>query len=437
MRVGFGKCDITPPVGTKFGCFAVERLHPIVGHHDPLMARAFVASLGDRTVALVSCDLALITPSLVREARSIIHRRLGLLPHCVLISATHVHSAPGGTGSESALPGIDPDYFAEPEYTLLVRDGIAQAVESALADAEECIVYAGYHPITGIGTPRESGVPYQPHVGVLHFVKRAGNTKGIVVSYGCHPSILGFQNLLTSSDYVGVVCDVLSRSLGGSGAVLLMGPSGDISTRLRRREQTYLEVERLGNMLAQEILNLLPSLEEIEPSSIQSLSRNINLPLGPLPSLEELESEVRRRKDILEKTVRESPDRPSENPTYNMNCGLVMEQYTYYQRAVRNLETVRNIRVTHVPSEIQVIRIGPVYFLGLECELHSSRENEIRESTRSIPYLFIVAPANGSLGNIGGKTHRYGILGAYTGDTLVAEAIQLLEDVSRLPERNS
>lgn len=431
MRAGFSKQDISPPVDTLFGCFATERQLPVVGQHDPLMARAFAVSHEGNTVALVSCDLALMTSAVIARARALIEKRTKIPGSNVLISHTHVHSAPGGLGTESAAPGIDPDYFGEPAYTGLVVDRIAKAVEDAIANQEECTLRATRSPIEGIGTTREKRTPpYQPFAGILEFVRKDGSVIGEVVSYACHPSIVGFDNLLTSSDYVGVTCETMSQSLGGAEVVLLMGAAGDISTRNTRTEQTYREVERLGKVLAEQLMAARKDLQDIEVDSVASISRKIEIPIGPLPSIEDLEKAIVRTREVLDKTIAENPDGGSTNGTYSMPMGDVMERYVYWQRARKQLEKVKSVRVSSVPSEVQVIQIGPILFLGTECELHTPREDEIR-SAIDLPYLFIVAPANGSLGNIGGKTNRPGILADPAGDTLVQESVALLEEVTK------
>lgn len=424
MKAGFARRDITPPVDTPFGCFATERHLPVVGHHDPLWARAFAVTEGENTVALVSCDLAVNMSWVVREARARTEKRTGIPGHNVMVSHTHVHSAPGGVGVEAAAPGVDPDWFGEPEYVEKVVEGVAGAVEDALADQEECAARVTRQPIEGIGTTRDRrDPPYQPFAGLLEFDTAKG-VKGVAISYACHPSIVGFTNLLTSSDYVGAACDTVSEALGGAGAVLLMAPAGDVSTRNTRREQTFAEVDRLGKALAAQLLAVRDRLEPVAFDAVESLNVRCDVPVGPLPTNEDLEKAVARTRAALDKAIAESPDAGSGNQTYNMPMGLVLEMYVYWQRARKQLEKMASVRVTSTPSEIQVIRMGPVCFLGVECELHTPREEEIRDAIPD-PLLFIVAPANGSLGNVGGKSKNGGILATPAGDTLVAAAVDL------------
>lgn len=429
MKAGFARQDISPPIDTLFGCFVTERQIRVIGHHDPLWASATVVSEGNDTVAMVSCDLALMTSSVVHRARKLINKRTGIPEKNVLISHTHVHSAPGGTGSEAATPGVDPDYFGEPAYTGFVMDSIAKAVEEAVSSMEDCELKVASGPIEGIGTTRDRrDPPFQPSAGLLEFVRPDGTVKGQVISYACHPSIVGFSNLLTSSDYVGVTCDTISKALGASGVMLLMGAAGDISTRNTRKEQTYAEVDRLGKMLADQLLGLRTKLQPVKVQKITATSKPYEVPIGPLPSVESLEKAIEKTRAALDKMIAEHPDDGSENGTYNMPMGAVLEQYVYWSRARRQLEKVKSVKVSSAPSEVQVIKIGPVCFLGVECELHTPREAEIRSQVPYMP-LFIVAPANGSLGNISGKSKNPGILATPAGDALVEAAVELLNEV--------
>ncbi|MFQ6043535.1 MAG: neutral/alkaline non-lysosomal ceramidase N-terminal domain-containing protein, partial [Candidatus Poribacteria bacterium] len=99
LRVGIARADITPPVGIPMVGFAGRG--PSIGVHDPLFATALVVTDGEKTAALIGCDLLDLSATVVAEARREINARLEIPPMNVTISCTHTHYGPDSYRSES------------------------------------------------------------------------------------------------------------------------------------------------------------------------------------------------------------------------------------------------------------------------------------------------------------------------------------------------
>ena len=127
LRVGTAQLDITPPVGMRLCGTFQERLS--TGTHDPLFVRAIVFSQGETTFAIAGCDLAMISPAVASQARTVIASSCAIRAENVLIHGSETHNGPDYFGEfreafhrralikhrrDPAEPGDFPRTLAEP-----------------------------------------------------------------------------------------------------------------------------------------------------------------------------------------------------------------------------------------------------------------------------------------------------------------------------------
>jgi neutral ceramidase len=91
--------------------------------HDRLHARALVLDDGSTRIALVVCDSCMIPREITDAAKTLAHKATGIRPECILISATHTHTAPtlGGVFQSDPVE----DYVKE--LPGMIAAGIAKA----------------------------------------------------------------------------------------------------------------------------------------------------------------------------------------------------------------------------------------------------------------------------------------------------------------------
>jgi len=94
LRVGVGRADITPVTGVYKGGWACS-CAKASGQHTRLFARAVVIEKGNRKVALVVTDLAMIGAGMIHDATALVHTR-GFTERNVIASATHTHGSQSG-----------------------------------------------------------------------------------------------------------------------------------------------------------------------------------------------------------------------------------------------------------------------------------------------------------------------------------------------------
>lgn len=245
LTMGTAKRDVTPPAGLLMAGYG-GREDPAVGTHLPLWARATVCAQGDVRIALVGVDVVGINREKTGEIRRAICAETGILEDRILIATTHTHSGPVTTKFRDVVP--DPAYM---------RD-LSKGIVGAVAEASE-----GLTPVR-IGfaqgeepefhhNRRNEGEPIDSTLGVVRFVDGAGRSVAIWVNYGCHPTILTGKNLYWSTDFAGVMCNILEETWGGV-ATFFNGCLGDVGPY--RSQQNFAEVEQVGGGLAGSVLKL-------------------------------------------------------------------------------------------------------------------------------------------------------------------------------------
>ena len=129
MRAGFGKYDITPPLGVELGGYGYYLRRRAVRVLDPVFARAVLFEDGGRRALIIACDLL----GLSREVCDEVFRRvepLGVTEDEVMLVSVHTHTAPVVKDHEGC--GVpDPDYVSG------VAEKIARAALLAAEDLHE------------------------------------------------------------------------------------------------------------------------------------------------------------------------------------------------------------------------------------------------------------------------------------------------------------
>ncbi|OLT00617.1 hypothetical protein BJF90_34300 [Pseudonocardia sp. CNS-004] len=271
MRAGVAVRDVTPPLGTAMSGF-VARASPATGVHDPLLVHALVVE----DTALVTVDVV----GLHEDDCTRIRQRCALPADRVVVHATHTHGGPASMRGRLGGP-VDETWLERLITTC------AEAVDAALAGAEPVEVHAGYGADPGVArNRRRPDGPVDPALPVVHLRRPDGSLLAGVVSYACHPVVLGADNTLLTADYPGVVRRVLARRLGGP-VLFLTGCAGDANTghaasasvsTAPTASRTFAECERIGGLVATAALAATPRRG---PSRVAATRREVLLDLEP------------------------------------------------------------------------------------------------------------------------------------------------------------
>ncbi|GAA1269122.1 neutral/alkaline non-lysosomal ceramidase N-terminal domain-containing protein [Pseudonocardia aurantiaca] len=283
VLAGVASRDITPPAGAAMSGFAARET-PATGVHDSLLVHALV--VGD--TALVTVDVVGLHEDDCAEIRA----RCGLPPDHVVVHATHTHGGP------VSMRGRLGDPLDEAWLATVVR-ACAESVAEASARREPVSATAGYGGRPAVArNRRRPGGPVDDEVPVVLLRRSDGSLLAGVVSYACHPVVLGADNTLFTADYPGVVRRVMAERLGGGPVLFVTGCAGDANTghtaaasisTAASADRTFEACERVGKRIAAAGLALTPRDRATRP--------------GARPAVAAVASEVRLELDVPDRTA--------------------------------------------------------------------------------------------------------------------------------------
>jgi neutral/alkaline ceramidase-like enzyme len=240
LRAGVARVDITPPAGEQMWGYE-DRRQPAAGTLDPLYARVLVLEAGPSTaprrLALVTLDLGRsFGPGSLARLRAAAKQSSGI--SCLLVAASHTHSA----------PVIRDEYRdAPPAWEQAALDKIGRAIAEATGGLQTArmgvgtgAVYIGHNrlrvnPDGSVSwfernPTRIPTAPVDPTVMVLRIDRADGTPLAVLTNYACHPVVFGADNLRYSADFPGVMNRVVEQALGGPvQSFFLQGAPGDIN----------------------------------------------------------------------------------------------------------------------------------------------------------------------------------------------------------------
>ena len=307
FRAGASTSNITPELGREIiGGFVP---FPSKTIHDELHARCLVLDDGKTRLALVVCDLLGIDRVVSEEARKIIAERDSIPPECVLISATHTHSASSALG-QSRLKLSQPADDYQRFVAGRIADGVTRAIQTlrsaevafGTVEAPEHVFNRRWHmrpgtapvnpfgqvdmvkmnPPAGNANLIEPAGPTDPTVSFLAVREVGGEPISLYAAYSLH-YVGGTGPAHVSADYFAVFAEHLKRlvttdpssgySLSGGRspdspafvAMIANGTSGDINNinfrEPRPGKPAYHQMQFVGEDVAQKVYASMPSLK--------------------------------------------------------------------------------------------------------------------------------------------------------------------------------
>jgi len=384
LLAGVVEVDITPPVGVPMAGYGARTKNSI-GMHDPLYARALYLKLDSGQLLLITCDLIGVDLNFTNQIRKDISDTIGISPDHVMVSCSHTHSGP---------QGFLPD---EPVHVSLRDEGLRKITHRKLLGAAkwafskaEPVNLAFYDlDLTDIGKNRnnpEEG-PIDPQLSLLRFNKPNGDPYAVLYNYGCHPTVMGHQNLLISADLPGAASRALKRHYPDCVFIFTNGASGDVSTRFTRREQRFAEVERLGNILASGVLQAMMKSEPLPVDEIHGERIMLQLPQRSFPPEEEIRTNIRDLEVKIEKLKAQSAPH-----------GEIRKVVTQLEGAKGQQVMVKTqIDPAFFSTELQFFHIGPLFLAGVPGEPFSQTVLDIKANcSNKMP--MIISYANDTKG---------------------------------------
>jgi len=275
MRVGVAQVDITPPLGLPMDGY-MARTGASEAVHDPLLAQVLALDDGSMRVALVTLDVLAVSAGFADPLRRALADLLGTTADAVWIAASHTHAGPAGL--QDWFPIGDAPALNTP-LTSMIQERIIGAARQAINNLTPAQFVYSAGPVEGIGMDRNQPRPApDPLVTAFRFDSREGKPLAVLFHYACHPTVLGPQ-LAYSADFPGAARARIQARYPGAIGMFLNGAAGNISTRFTRRDQTFNEVARLGNLLGDQVVALLERAGVDDQPTLKIASQSIDLPI--------------------------------------------------------------------------------------------------------------------------------------------------------------
>lgn len=286
MRAGYGKTEITPPLGVELAGYGYYLKRRATRVDDPLFVRAVALEDRGRTYVVVSCDILGLNRGIVGRVRAALLQKHAIPPSHVLIVSIHTHTA---------APAIAHEGCGEvcPEYVETLPGAILAACEDALSDMRRVTsLRFSMGRLDGqyaYNRAAEDGPVDDRARGFL--LSRSERAPIALISYACHPVCRG-RSTGVSADYPGRVCRMAEEK--GVLPVYLNGLCGDIDPLTREdgaridafaaailsalTDEMELPMRVFGGEVADEIRLLPVSREDIESAAARAASRPDAIP---------------------------------------------------------------------------------------------------------------------------------------------------------------
>ena len=366
IQVGASIIDITPPNGIAMAGFAA-RTEVAKGDHDALTVRALVVD----DTAIVTVDVIGIDANLSARARG----RASLPDQAITITATHTHGGP------VSMPGRL-SAKADHAFILCLEDAVVKAVDLAIVNQKPARLLGGIGVEPGFATNRRRlDGPVDTGIPILRFESVEGSTIAILVSYACHPVVLGADNLSWTGDYPHFVRKKLETTFPGAIAIFATGCAGDVNTGhsaaaslslLATPERSFAKAKEIGFGIANSVID----------ARLTDVSGNVG------------HSEVFA--DIcFEQREQEAPD-------------ILAKSWRLAAKDTSSLEVIwANWAEKHMgrdlsplKARITALKWGSVGIIALPGEIFAETALEIREKLAQKDPLFILAYADDNPGYI-------------------------------------
>ena len=352
VPVGVAVRDITPPPGLPMAGF-VARPGPATGTHDPLTVRAL--AVGGTALAVV--DVVALSPETSRRIRV----RAKLPDGNIVLTCLHNHGGPVST-PEGLGDGADPVWLAAME------EACVAALDEAVASQRPATLALAEAPDPGVArNRRHPDRPAGTSLQVVAAMADDGAPIAHLVTYGCHPVVLGADNRLWTADYPGVLRRHLEERHPGTVAIFATGCCGDLNTghtahgsitTAANPLRTFAEAERIGRLLADTAAGTRPA------------------PLGDLRV-------VAARDAVVDMPLaRNEPTSPAvlaaaweaERPTAAPGRAALLESWIAWAKGLA-LQPAGSM-----PARVAVLRWGPLTIATLPGEIFSQTGADLRRT---------------------------------------------------------
>ena len=433
FRAGAARVDITPPLPVDLLGY-VRRAKAAREVWDPLLATACVLRGADgSTVAVIAADVVGLTTEMSDTIRARVATAISCRPEDVLLNSSHSHASPwpgarikmggefdGWTDTERRWWEAVPDLYAsaavqaaESAVVARVSGGVGRVHNVAVNRRERTAdgrTILGWNP----GLFVDESVPTL-RIDALDSPADDPRAISTIVGFGCHPVVVGPEVPMVGSDFVGPLRDLLDERLRPGGVtVFLQGAAGNVLPLEAFRdepESAAIVGERLALEAAHAVADRDPraiatrrlnygsvtpiglyrrELADVQPEPLlRSARRIVSLPMLQAPPVEDLERELRERRDEIERRKADGEGRATINP--------VAYHVAWLELMLDG--AMAGPLPSAIDGEVWVSRLGDTAIVGAPGEIFGEIGAAVRSASPA-PVTLFAGYCNGSLGYV-------------------------------------
>jgi neutral ceramidase len=387
VLAGWATVEFTPDIPCRMGGYGA-RTEPAQAIHDPLYATALALGTKQEPFALIVCDCLDIHEEITQAVRRNIAENIP--GATVWLSATHTHSGPLISQASSLSSETSNTAAAE-----RLMAGASKAALEAVANMHVTQARWASGSCDGIASNRDHPDKAADIALDLLCFYEANEPVAIFGSFPCHPTVMSAANLLISADLPGafrrqLIAMFQARQYRVPTVALATGAAGDISTRHTRRGQGFEELERLGNLLAEQACALVDKAQPIhlEHPAIQEM--NVRVETKTALSAGELAAYTSKIEASMQ-AARQAGNMGEARTLETALQGLKVAQ-------MRATMADEGQQEREVGVQVAVASLGELAFAAVPGEIYNQIGSEVRQ-TAGKPLLFM-GYTNGYVGYI-------------------------------------
>ena len=275
LRAGVGRADITPPLGTPLGGYAARKGAGATGVHDPIMAKALVLDDGAARIAILTTDLCVTNPELVRRVAEDAKFPAGQL----LVCASHTHSGPGAY-AKGLFATIGLGGFRQSVFDSLAA-GMTRALTQALGSMRPAKLAIGESQLPDFMRNRRGVRSKDPALWLMRVDTADGAPLASLLNLTAHGTVLPDRNMEFSGDWMGHAQSFLEREVPGLTALYSNGAEGDISPNIPDNTSDFDGARAHGEKAGRAALELYRTLKPAAEAKIGFKTSVLQLPATP------------------------------------------------------------------------------------------------------------------------------------------------------------
>ena len=388
---GICKMDVTPPVGYRLAGHS-DREKPSEKVNDPLFLKVLTLFDGKNRVAIITSDLISFNGH-VDSIKRLVKDKIDMDEKNLFLTASHTHTGPATDINSFYMPK---DHVLQDYLSLLGKIICGGIIEAKNREEPVRISWGESRINIGIINRRmktKQGIRSGPNpegaidegVYVLKIEKKTGSPVAILFNYTCHPTTLSSSIYQISADYPGVAQRELEKFYPESISLFTNGCCGDVRPAIIKDGKfaggDFEDIERMGKLLAAEVIKTAEQAEEIKGKKVAGILRKHKFQLD--------KTLIPVNKDKLEVAFQKHIKH--NHPRYAKYIDA------WKQHMLEKIEKGEKMS-SFLCGSVQVLNIGEIAIVGLPGEIMVEIGLKIKKKAGK--KVIVAGYANGGMGYI-------------------------------------